>query len=196
MSLCSLSRSDRSATQASCSGTESLNVCSGDSLPLHSSSLKRHWWWWWQRANLCHQPVHSPLAISNSPRNSDHIADCFYVQPVLMFCPPDLERSEYNPLPSPRSARHCCFSLAATLRTCIWHSFCSTVLRISVSPAPSPRMAQFFVLASFHAIFQMASDHLDPSGTWTKCSPHVPPTTARSGSLLGVLLVCSSPHGT
>ena len=49
--LCSLSRSDRIVTKASCSGTEGLNVCSGDSLPLCSSSLKRHWWWW-QRAQF------------------------------------------------------------------------------------------------------------------------------------------------
>ena len=34
------------------------------------------------------------------------------------------------------------------------------------------------------------------SGTWTKCFLHVPPTTARPGSLLGDLSVCSTPHGT
>ena len=40
---------------------------SRDSLPLHSSSLKRHWWWW-QMVNWCRWPVHSPLTISSSPR--------------------------------------------------------------------------------------------------------------------------------
>ena len=32
-----------------------------------------------------------------------------------------------------------------------------------------------------HAILRVAFDRLDPSGTWTRCSPHVPPTTARLG---------------
>ena len=27
----------------------------------------------------------------------------------------------------------------------------------------------------------MGSDHLVPSGTWTRCSPHVPPTTCKIG---------------
>ena len=71
--LSSLSRSDHIATQASFSGSESTDVCPGDSLPLHSSSLKRHRWW--QRVNLCYWPVHSPLAINHSPRDSDHIVD-------------------------------------------------------------------------------------------------------------------------
>ena len=64
-----------------------------------------------------------------------------------------------------------CFSLPARLRTCIW------------SPSPCLRMVQILVQASCHVIFRTASDRLDPSGTWTKCSPHVPPTTARLGSL-------------
>ena len=95
VSLCSLSRSDRIATRASCSGTEGLNVCSRDSLPLHPSSLGRHWWLW-QRVNLSYRPVHSPLSISNSPRDSDRIVDKFSVPPVLMFYPPDLSRSEHT----------------------------------------------------------------------------------------------------
>ena len=90
-----MSRSDPIATWASCSGTEALNVCSRDSLLLHSSSLKRRWWWW-QGVNLCRWPVHSPLSISNSPRDSDHIVNCPFVPPVLMFYPPDLSRSEHT----------------------------------------------------------------------------------------------------
>ena len=113
MSLCF---PDRIATQASCKGTESLNVCLGDSLPLYSSSLKRHWWS--QGVNLCHRPVQSPLSISNSPRDSDRIVECFFVPPVLMFYPPDLFALSIHLLPFPRSTGHCCFSLPATLRNC------------------------------------------------------------------------------
>ena len=46
---------------------------------------------------------------------------------------PDLTRSEYIR----RSTWHCYFSLRATLRTCIWDSFCSTVLRISLRSRPT-----------------------------------------------------------
>ena len=78
MSLCSLSRSDRIATLAFCSGSEGFDVWPGDSLPLHSSSLKRHQWWW-QRVNLCCRPVYSPLAINHFPPDSDHIVNGFCV---------------------------------------------------------------------------------------------------------------------
>ena len=170
MSLCSLSRSDRIATGASCGGTESLNVCAGNSLPLHSSSLKRRWWWWWQRS-IC-VPGLSTVPLPSAS---------FHGTPITLLI------AEYA-----RSTRHCCFSLPATLQICIWDSFCSTVLRISVSPPPSHRTAQTIVLASCPAIFRPSR----PSGTWTKCSPRVPPTTVRSANLLGVLLACSFPHGT
>ena len=77
--LSSLSRSDRIVSPASCRCSEGFDVCPGDSLPLNSSSLKRHWWWR-QSVNLCHQPVYSPPAINDSPRDSDHVVDGF-------FCP-------------------------------------------------------------------------------------------------------------
>ena len=144
VTLCSLSRSDCIANQASCSGTKGLNVCSRDSLPLHSSSLKRHWWWW-QRVNFVSRgPAHSPVAISNSPRDSNHIVDCCSVPPVLLFCPPDLSHSEYNLLPSPRSTRHCCFSHAQPHSKLVSgiHSV-QKVLRISVSPANTPSYVGF-----------------------------------------------------
>ena len=137
--------------------------------------------------------VHLPSTSLHA--DSEHIVDGFFVPPVLLFYPPDLERSEYT-FCRPRKHSALLFPLPATLRPRIWDSFCSTVLRTLVSPAPSLRLVQILVWASCHAIFRMASDRLNPSGTWTKCSPHVPPTSARSGSLLGVLLACSSPHGT
>ena len=65
MSLCSLSRSDRIATGASCSDTEGLNVCSGDSLPVYSSSLKRTGGG--GKGSICVEwPVKSTVSINNS----------------------------------------------------------------------------------------------------------------------------------
>ena len=78
--LSSLSTFDRIATQASCSGSEGFDICASDSLPLHSSSLKRHWWWW-QLVNLYRRPVHSPLTVNDSLRDSDHVVDGFFVPP-------------------------------------------------------------------------------------------------------------------
>ena len=129
VSLCSLSRSDRIATRASCSGTEGLNVCSRDSLPMHSTSLNWHWWWW-QRVSLCRWPC-------------------------LMFYPPDLARSEYT-----------FGSLHEALGTVVSDSHAPNLyLGFIVTPGQNaPRM--------FHQPRQ------------------------KSGSLLGVLPVCTSPHGT
>ena len=182
--MCSISRFDRTATRASCSGYVLVILSLRTRAPSNGTGGGG------TGSILCRWPVHSPHAVSNSPPNSDHIVGCFFVPPV--------SRALNTPSVSPRSTRHCCFSLPATLRTCIWDSFCSKVLRISVSPAPSPRMAQTLVLASCHAVFQVASDHLDHFGTWTKCCPHVPPTGGHQdrGVFLGVLLVRGSPHGT
>ena len=41
-----------------------------------------------------------PLATSITPRDSDHIENCFFVPPVLMLDPPDLAHSEYTFCPS------------------------------------------------------------------------------------------------
>ena len=79
---------------------KSFDICPCDPLPLHSSSLKRHWWWW-QPVNLCCRLVHTPLAINHSTRDSDHIVDGLLVPPVLLFYPPDLSRSEYTPSHTP-----------------------------------------------------------------------------------------------
>ena len=195
MSLRLLSRFDRIATRAPCSGTEALSVCSRDSLPLYSSSLKRHWWWW-QGVSFCRWPVHNPFSISNSPRDSDHMDNGLFVPPVLMFYPADLSRTRHTFCRRREALGTAVSHSQPTLRTCIWDSFCSTVLRFLVSPTPSLRMAQTPVQASCHAIFRVASDRLDPSGTRTTCFLRVPPTTARSGSLPRVLLACSSPCGT
>ena len=53
--LCSLSRSGRIATRASCSGSESFEIRPGESLRPHSSSLKRHCWWWQFAPPACPQ---------------------------------------------------------------------------------------------------------------------------------------------
>ena len=161
---------------------------SRDSLPLHSSSFKRHWWLW-HRVNLCLWSVHSPLAISNPLRDSDHTVDCFFVPPVLMFYPPDLPRPEYTFCCSYEKLSTVVSHSQPHTQTCIEDSFCSMVLKITVSPTPSRRMPCNL------------SNGVRPSRPFLalgqKCCPHVPPTMARSGNLIGVLLVGSSaPHGT
>ena len=55
--------------------------------------LTKHWWWW-QWVHLCQRPVRSPLAVNNSPRDSDHIVDGLFVPPLKLFNPPDFACSE------------------------------------------------------------------------------------------------------
>ena len=143
---------------------------------LDRSSLSCSVTWWWVRPLPIMQCVHQSL-------KGTCVASCS----SLSFC---------AGLFLGPASRAVALLFLTPNHTPYMYSFCSTVPRRSVSPTPSPRMAQTLVLASCHAIFQMASSRLDPSASWTRCYPHVPPTTAKSGSLLGVLLVSSSPHGT
>ena len=155
--MCSLSRSGRITTRASCSGSEGFEIRPGESLRPHSSSLKRHCWWW-QRVNLCHRPVHSPLSINISPRNSDHFVDGFFVPPVLLFHSPDLARSEYT-FCRPHKALDTVVSHSQPYLGFILFNGCED---IGLASTFSPKWHKFLcrLLA-------------------TKCSSHVPPTRAR-----------------
>ena len=93
-----------------------------------------------------------------------NFVDCLSVPPVLMF---------YPPAPSAGPTKHSALLFLTPSHT-------QRFQEILVSPAPSLRMVQTLVLASCYAIFRVAPDRLDPSGT--NCFLHVPPTTARSGS--------------
>ena len=139
---------DRIATLAFDNGSKFLNVLFGDNFPLDSCTFE----WQWRNGNGIFSnfwSVHCPFSVCHSPRHSNCVVDGVLVPSALTFQPSDFTSSEhaicsFNETPS---------TVVAAPQTCIEGSFCSTVLKIMVSPTPSRRMAQTPVLASRHVIF-------------------------------------------